>query len=320
MTTFRGFLREIDRAQRRSERESARAHKAYLKEQTVVLAHDAVERHEEYIAFLTTPHKDCSKKIDWLKIKSEEAPSAPQLKHCNEKVAQDKLDTYKPSFIDKIFKLQERQKRKLSAKIFKAKEQDNKIYQSEILKYNEELEEWKESQAFAEGILSYNHETHIKCFKKFFDKECLTNLSETLKLSVDDKGIFVTLKIRPIDQVVPEERLSLTSTGKLSKRSMPTSRRNEIYQDYVCSTLLRVSREIAAIYTAEKFIVHAVDNLVNPATGHLEEQALLSVVISVQTLDSINFDAIDASSCMKNFKHNMRFKKTTGFEAVEKLV
>ncbi len=39
--------------------------------------------------------------------------------------------------------------------------------------------------------------------------------------------------------------------------------------------------------------------------------------ISRATLKGINMEAIDPSDCMQNFIHNMSFKKTKGFEAVE---
>jgi hypothetical protein len=66
-------------------------------------------------------------------------------------------------------------------------------------------------------------------------------------------------------------------------------------------------------------VVNAIGNLLNSATGRQEDQAILSVSIYRDSLDQINFDAIDPSDSMRNFVHNMKFSKTTGFSPVEKI-
>jgi hypothetical protein len=91
---------------------------------------------------------------------------------------------------------------------------------------------------------------------------------------------------------------------------------NEVYQDYVCSCVLRVANEIFSVIPDSKVVVTAVDELLNSKTGHLEESPILSVCVSMHTLESLNMDAIEPSDSMNNFIHNMSFKKTKGFEAV----
>jgi hypothetical protein len=46
---------------------------------------------------------------------------------------------------------------------------------------------------------------------------------------------------------------------------------------------------------------------------------ILSVRIEKSRLETLNFETIDCSDAMQNFKHNMKFKKTKGFDPVEKL-
>ncbi|GAB6252013.1 hypothetical protein CN423_02125 [Bacillus cereus] len=47
--------------------------------------------------------------------------------------------------------------------------------------------------------------------------------------------------------------------------------------------------------------------------------AIFSVKIDKTTLNSLNFNTIDCSDSMVNFKYNINFKKTKGFELVSKL-
>ena len=100
---------------------------------------------------------------------------------------------------------------------------------------------------------------------------------------------------------------------------MPKSRFYELYQDYVCGCVLRVARELFALLPIEMVIVTAVGNLLNTQTGHLEEQPILSVAIPRKTLVELNFGALDPSDSMNKFVHQMDFKKTKGFSAVESI-
>lgn len=45
----------------------------------------------------------------------------------------------------------------------------------------------------------------------------------------------------------------------------------------------------------------------------------LSVVFNREVLNGLNFEAIDPSDAMKNFRHNMKFMKTKGFSPVERI-
>ncbi|WP_416144116.1 hypothetical protein [Planococcus koreensis] len=60
------------------------------------------------------------------------------------------------------------------------------------------------------------------------------------------------------------------------------------------------------------------DEILDTSTGRTETLPILSVRFDKALLNSLNFDAIDCSDSMTNFEHQMKFKKTQGFSAVEK--
>lgn len=119
--------------------------------------------------------------------------------------------------------------------------------------------------------------------------------------------------------VIPTEIKSLLKSGKLSAKAMPIGRFNELHQDYLCSCALRVGRELLAILPDDLVIVTALGNVLNSSTGHMEEQPILSVAFSRLTVDGLNLETIDSSDAMKNFVHNMSFKKDAGLSAVAAL-
>lgn len=112
------------------------------------------------------------------------------------------------------------------------------------------------------------------------------------------------------DIVVPKEQLSLTKTGKLSVKQMTKSKYFDIQQDYVCSCVFRISRDMFALLPLDTVYIHASDTIMDTTTGHLKKMTILSVKIDKRSLNKLNFDNIDCSDAMQNFVHHMKFKKT----------
>ncbi len=100
---------------------------------------------------------------------------------------------------------------------------------------------------------------------------------------------------------------------------MPKGQYYELYQDYVCGCALRMAREMFALLPLQNVYIHALGEFLNTKTGHLDEGPVLSVQIPRATLEKLNFSKIDPSDSMTNFKYNMKFKKTQGFDFIEKL-
>jgi len=90
----------------------------------------------------------------------------------------------------------------------------------------------------------------------------------------------------------------------------------ELYQDHICSAVLRVAREIFAHLPVDRVRINALSKIVNSQTGHLENSIILSVIIPRETLKLLNLRSIDPSDSMQNFVHAMNFRKTQGFRVV----
>ncbi|MBQ7972024.1 MAG: DUF4236 domain-containing protein [Lachnospiraceae bacterium] len=121
------------------------------------------------------------------------------------------------------------------------------------------------------------------------------------------------------EEIIPETEITLTKTGKVSEKEMSKSTYNLLLQDYACSVTLRLARDLFALLPVDKVIVHAVDDMVNTATGNKEELTLISVIFDRETFESLNLEGVDPSDCFSNFEHNMKFNKTQGFKPVIKL-
>lgn len=267
-----------------------------------------VELFENQIDVITSVHKECSEPIDWEKMKSSSPPFRIGEPGPNELKALKKLNDYKPTWIDKLFNRAELKKAALQKEVEAAKEIDKKEY-----------EKWKEEVNLAKRIVEGDLTAYTEAIKLLAPFEDIQELGTNLRITTTHpQHVEATVNIHS-EKVVPKEVKTLTKTGKVSTRAMSKTRFYELYQDYVCSCVLRIARELFAILPIETVYIHANGEVLNTATGHLEEVTILSVKIPRETLEKLHFDQIDCSDAMSNFDHNMKFRKTKGFAAVEKI-
>lgn len=182
-----------------------------------------------------------------------------------------------------------------------------------------DVERWRWYQRIAAGVLAGDVEACKAVIQYLGPFAELTELGTSLDVAIERSWcVEAWFGARSAD-VVPTEALSLTPTGKLSRKPMPKTRYWEIYQDHVCSAALRISREIFALLPVPAVFVHATMPLVNSATGAVEDTPILSVAFERDQLLAIDVDRIDPSDAVSAFTHVMKLKKTTGFQRIEPL-
>ncbi|WNJ96763.1 hypothetical protein RND59_06715 [Vibrio ruber] len=320
---WKGTIRSINAAVNQAERDAKRRQrdlernlKQQYKMQELQQAAYEVEVFENHLEIVQSMHKECSNPLNWKEIALSSEPEKPIYSDELECEALLNKENYKPSLIDRIFKRTEKKLAVFSDAICTAKDKDKLSYDSAISQWERDRSDWADSVSQAKLLLSGNADARIQTIKELNPFTEISALGSNLEFSVDNEGILtVTINIHG-EEIIPKEQKSLLKSGKLSIKKMPVGKFNEIYQDYVCSSVLRAAREIFSILPDEYVVVNAQDLLLNKSTGHLEQQIILSVYIPRSTLLMLNMDLIDPSDSMQNFVHNMSFKKTKGFEPV----
>jgi hypothetical protein len=124
-------------------------------------------------------------------------------------------------------------------------------------------------------------------------------------------------------QIIPTEVITLTASEKLSVKPMPKGRFHEIYQDYVCGCMLRVAREVFAMLPMETMLVTVLADLLDSRTGQIAEQPVLSAAMPRTVIARLNFEQLDSSDALENFRHRGDFKatrKSGGFQPITPLM
>jgi hypothetical protein len=103
---------------------------------------------------------------------------------------------------------------------------------------------------------------------------------------------------------------------------MPKARFVEIYQDYVCSCVLRVARELFALLPVDTVLVTASVESLDTSTGQTVERPFLSVVMPRDIMTAFNFETLDPSDSIMSLTHRGDLKasrKTGEFEFIAPL-
>ncbi|VAW87133.1 hypothetical protein MNBD_GAMMA18-819 [hydrothermal vent metagenome] len=312
-------VRAAERDAKRRQRELERQQKQYDKMQELEQAAYEVDVYKNHIDVIQSIHKECSDPIDWENISVSKGPKKPQKSRAFEREARSEFDKYTPGIIDKLFNREAKKRISLKENIERSVQKDTAEYSKNIATWESEVSDWEESVAIANSLLEGSEKAKIESIDSLNPFSEISNLGSNLTVSIGNNGIVeVTIYVHG-DDIVPNEAKILLKSGKLSIKKMPKGRFNEIYQDYVCSCVLRVANEVFSTIPDKKVVVTAVDELLNPKTGHKEKSPILSVFVSRATLQSLNMEAIDPSDSMNNFVHNMSFKKIKGFEAVSSI-
>lgn len=324
--SWKGTVRSLQASARRAERNAHRRQrelekrqKEYAKMEALEQAAYEVEVYENHIDILLSIHKECAEPVKWKKILSKPEPKQPQKHGSLEQAAMHASAMYRPNFWARLFKLEARQREALVQKVDAAKIEDDRQYKAQLGEWNAAHTEWAEERDIALRILDGDRQAKLDAIGAFESFEEISHLGSSIEMLVHESGVLEAKVAIHGSHVIPTEIKSLLKSGKLSTKAMPTGRFNEIHQDYVCSCALRVGRELMAILPDDLVIVTAMDNVLNSSTGHMEDQPILSVAFSRATVDGLNLETIDPSDAMKNFVHNMSFKKGAGFSAVAAL-
>ena len=264
-------------------------------------------------------HKECSDLVNWNKVATTPEPINPENSRENEEHSKSLEGRYSPGFIDRLFRREGKKRQKLATQVLESEKKDKLNHDKKIIEWEKDCNDWNESIPLAKAILDGDASSKITVIEKLDPFSEISNLGSKLTFIINENSIVeATIQILGTE-VIPNEVKGLLKSGRLSVKKMPSGTFNEVYQDYVCSCVLRVARELFAILPEKMVFVTAVDNLLNSKTGHTEISPILSAAISRDTLESLNMSSLDPSDSMSNFVHNMSFKKTKGFEIVERL-
>lgn len=313
--TARAIEREEKKRQRELEKRIREAEKLAELERAAL----EVEEFENYLEVITSVHKDVGYEWDWEEVLQSEPPEEPNKVTKRQESAKQKIDHFKPSFFVKLFNQEEKKRERLQDKLKAAIDEDLAEYTDLMEDYQDAKSEWEKLHSLAKRITDGEAAAYMEAIDEAEPFEEIPEYGSAFDATVVDKDTVDVLFRVNAEEVIPNEKKTLLKSGKLSVKSMPKTHYYELHQDYVCGCALRVARELFALLPVQRVLVTATCLLLNPATGHKEDQPILSVVMPRGNFEKLNFLMLDPSDSLVNFDHNMKFYKTRGFVPINKI-
>lgn len=287
-----------------------------LKEQLKKGKLTAVQAYNEYIDSLITIQEECAESLNWDIMVKEPEPGLPARLTTNQDLAEAFYKSYKPSFLDRVLGQNQCKLKALSEKIHLAKQADDKIYNITLKEFRRKLQNWTKIQAIRKGIKN-SDPLAFKDAIDFFDPfAVISQFGVQLEYQTYSGYITVDADV-DFDAIIPNYILSKTESDKLYYSSMSLPAFNELCQDFICGTALRIARETFSFLPVKCVLVNAISNRFNIGTGYTESKTILSVKFNTDSIRMLHFNALDCAASLVNFPHHMNFSKNNGFLAVK---
>jgi hypothetical protein len=302
---------------RRQEREAARALKEIekqrreqAKQSDLEQARFEVEAYEGLIAVLLSTHRECTPSVNWTELAAQLLAPMPARSRKNE------LEAYAQILSDRAAL------KNADALLIAARERDA-VDRITAHRAYLDAEEMRASRAkLAQRVLRGEvaaAEEAVSAIDPFAE---ITSAGIGVRMKVHDSGMGECWVDAKGPEVLPGESKSLTASGKLSVKPMPRGQAHELFQDYICSCVLRVGREMFAILPCASVLVHATAPVFDPAIGYNERRTVISVRFERARFAGLNFERIDPSDAVDAFGARSDFKtsrKSGAFVPVEPL-
>ncbi len=290
-------LREAKSRQRELQRQLKEAAKLSNLEQ----ARLEVETYENSLDVLLSLHKEQTDAMDWLSITATLPPVPPCRQRYNELKTRQRL-----AILTMV--------KNAEVSIELAKQQDEREYQECLESYNADYAEWSKMLSLARRILNSDSDAYIEAVEKLNPFSELDGIGSSFQITSHNPRLLEVMLRTHGRQAIPAEQKFLTASGKVSVKAISKSRFVEIYQDYICSCVLRVARELFALLPIETLLISSSAETLDTTTGQAVERQFLSVAISRDVITSINFNMIDPSDSILSMPHrgDLRTSRKTG--------
>lgn len=312
---YQATIRAMQAAERRQQRDAQkrmreleRQAKEQAKLSAVEQARLEVETFENRLEILLSVHKEQGETWDWTEIAASLPPPCPQ-KHSRSEHRAKQHAAVLPSW----------QRETAAILIEQARLRDEEEFQNASVNYSEQLAEWDKLKNLGRRILAGEHKAFTETLVEINPFAEISDLGSAIHFTVHTaKLVECRVKVNG-KQAIPTELKTLTSSGKLSVKAMPKGRFHEIYQDYLCGCVLRVARELFALFPVDMVLATAVVDSPDSRTGRKAELPVLSVAMPRAAIARLDFGQLDPSDAMENFTHRGDFKASRKSEVFQSI-
>ncbi|WOV83660.1 DUF4236 domain-containing protein [Sporosarcina jeotgali] len=263
-----------------------------------------VEAYNAYVQMLRSIHLDTKEPVDWGAILDEDlmqfTEESPHTRYSRQQLAE-----FEPNWLDRLFRRGQAKKQELAIHLNEAIVKDQKL-----------LAEKQQLHELTTRVLAHEEKAWLEILTTYDAFESVEKFGNHVHVQFREGTLILSLEMGE-EKTVPEEVLSLTAKGNCSRKKMGKTNYYALYQDYVCSCMIGIARNLFALLPADSILIHAYD--VSQADAPPVKGCIVSARISHEDLSDVLFDIMDASKLIESMEHHMNHLKTKGFRLVDEL-
>lgn len=265
-----------------------------------------VKEFEAGILQLTTLHyeADYDRHSNWKSLQEEVSKYTDNVDGPNVAHAKKLIESNKPGFFSRI----------LGSGKFK-KESEQLIKEAEILDL-EEKTYWLSKQRIAESMQNNDMDTTIRLLEEMKISDVLAEYIDSFKIhNYNDTDISASISMEPMEYI-PDEFLSLTPTGKLSKKKYTKTDYYDLTSQFVTAVIFRTAHNLFNLFPVHTIFLLIEEKKVNEVNKQMVRMPILSIQIDRETFQKIRLNEVNPFSALTNFIHEVDFLKTKGFQEI----
>ena len=252
-------------------------------------------------------HQYCLDELNWQGINNIKPPFDINSDGPNKIDALEKYESFQPGFLFRIFKfLEEKKKRELLKDIEIAEMKDKALWG-----------DYEKISQLSLRVLNGDLDCYFQVIDEIRPFDRLLNLGSEVEIGTNDsESMEVEFKVNS-EKVIPKSRFNKEISGNDEEVEITYY---EMIEEYVCSSILFVAKNIMNIIPVNKVVVHAVDNVVDIDKGAKNDITILSIVFDRETLNKLNIKTVNPIDALDYFICNMRHQKASGFKNVDRII
>lgn len=227
-----------------------------------------------------------------------------------QKEALAKLETFKPSFFDRLFKKDVTKYEELQENVFKAIEEDEENRQVHTVEPTLAANLKKlQPQAMDQFIKL------VGGFDVFNDD--VVSISHHYSMNVDEADAIIVNVTTNMAEDIIDNVVEINDKGKYSDKKLSKTAFNQRTYAYICSLALGVATEALAITPLYKCFVNITDQSVNTATGLSSNQVILAGEFDERQLIQYDYETLNPIEVVEKSSVEMNYTDRNGFKEVQ---
>ncbi|HVT88437.1 MAG TPA: 3'-5' exonuclease [Tepidisphaeraceae bacterium] len=269
---------------------------------------EEVEQHQVLVQSLLRLHCAPQTPIDWTSMSKRQDPLKSNRLKTAENAAIERMNAYRPSRLSRFMGIPYDPAEMFQGEIEEAKKSDQKEYEQAKATYKLNLRSVQETRTMAVRVTSGDLSAYTEVMDEI-DLCASPLIGRQVIYSFPDSTCAEVYAYLNSPDVIPEQTKKLLSSGRVSLKK--SSKRDFIllYQDHLCSSILRLARDFLARLPIEKVLVHGFIPAIDTATGQPIDRCVVSCLIGRDRMSAIEFEKVDPSDCLCNFPNTMKISR-----------